>query len=562
MENNENIENEIIIPTDQLVFIPLGGATDIGMNFFAYGYKGKWLVVDCGIGFPGENLPGVDCLLPNPQFLAERKADIVGLVITHAHEDHIGAIGYLWHDLQCPIYCTAFANELVEGKLNEMGLLGRAETNVVAGGDVINLGPFEVEFIRMNHSLPEPNALAIRTKEGLVVHTGDWRLDADPVLGQEPDLKALKELGEEGVLALVSDSTNASGESSKATEADVRETLTKLIANYPNVHVAVACFASNVARMESIYHAAHANGKEVCLLGRSLWRIDAAGRATGYFKDIPEFLSEEEALERPRGSVLFMCTGSQGEPYSALNNLASTMPNKNSVYFGADDVVIFSSRVIPGNEKAISLLQKRLSSKGIQIITDKDALVHVSGHYSGDDLEKMYEILKPKISLPVHGETLELVYHSNVAKKVGVPYVYCLEDGEAIVLSGEAPEILGEVPAGILAVDGKQIVPLNAEVIKKRRKMMDEGSAVLTLVIDKDGKVLGEPKLSTFGLLASDSEDSAELAQRITNAMAEIEPERLGEDNLITDKMRHTIRQFLNEKYGKKPLMDIHLVRV
>lgn len=562
MENNDNIDNKIIIPTDQLVFVPLGGATGIGMNFFAYGYQGKWLVVDCGIGFPGENLPGVDCLLPNPQFLAERKNDIVGLVITHAHEDHIGAIGYLWRDLQCPIYCTPFANELVETKLDEMGLLGRAETHVVQQGDVISLNPFEVEFIRMNHSLPEPNALAIRTSEGLVVHTGDWRLDEDPVLGQAPDYKTLEALGKEGVLAFVSDSTNASGESPKGTEADVRETLTKLIGEYPNVHIAIGCFASNVARMESIYHAAQENGREVCLLGRSLWRIDAAGRATGYFKDVPEFLSEEEALDRPRGSVLFICTGSQGEPYSALSNLCATTPNKNSVYFGADDVVIFSSRVIPGNEKAIALLQKRLASKGIKIITDREALVHVSGHYAGDDLEKMYAMLKPKISLPVHGETLELVYHSNVAKKCGVPYVYCLEDGEAIVLSGESPEILGEVPAGILAVDGKQIIPLNAEVIKKRRKMMDDGSAVLTLVIDQKGQILGEPQLSTFGLLASDGEDQEELLKRITHAMDGVDRDRLNDDNLIKDTMRHTIRQFLSEKYGKKPLMDIHLIRV
>jgi len=562
MENNENNENKIIIPDDRLVFVPLGGATGIGMNFFAYGYHGKWLVVDCGIGFPGENLPGVDCLLPDPKFLAERKADIVGLVITHAHEDHIGAVGYLWHDLQCPIYCTAFANELVETKLDEMGLLGRADTHVVKQGDIVDLNPFEVEFIRMNHSLPEPNALAIRTKEGLVVHTGDWRLDKDPVLGQEPDYKTLEALGKEGVLALVSDSTNASGEAPKGTEADVRETLIKMVREYPNVHIAVGCFASNVARMESIYDAAKQNGRDVCLLGRSLWRIDAAARATGYFKDMPEFLSEEEALERPRGSVLFICTGSQGEPYSALNNLCATTPNKNTVYFGADDVVIFSSRVIPGNEKAIALLQKRLASKGIKIITDRDALVHVSGHYAGDDLKKMYEMLKPKISLPVHGETLELVYHSNVAKKCGVPHVYCLEDGEAIALSGESPEILGEVPSGILAVDGKQIIPLNAEVIKKRRKMMDDGSAVLTLVINKDGKVLGEPQLSTFGLLASDGADQGELLERITHAMDEVDRTRLDDDNLIKDTMRHTIRQFLSEKYGKKPLMDIHLIRV
>jgi ribonuclease J len=298
------------------------------------------------------------------------------------------------------------------------------------------------------------------------------------------------------------------------------------------------------------------------LLGRSLWRIDAAARATGYFDDMPEFLSEDEALDRPRGSVLFVCTGSQGEPHSALNNLAAVTPNKGSVYFGADDVVIFSSRVIPGNEKAISLLQKRLAAKGIKIITDKDDLVHVSGHYAGSDLEKMYQLIRPKIALPVHGETLELTYHSKVARKCGVPFVFCLEDGEALSLSGETPEVLGEVPAGILAVDGKQIDPLNAEVIKKRRKMMDEGSAVLTLVLDKEGHVLGQPQLSTFGLLASDSADNAEILERITQTMAEIPADKLLDDLFINETMRHTIRQFLSEKYGKKPLMDIHLIRV
>ncbi|MBP5344250.1 MAG: ribonuclease J [Alphaproteobacteria bacterium] len=555
-------KNKIVISDDQFVFIPLGGATGIGMNFFAYGYKGKWLIIDCGLGFPGENLPGVECLLPDPSFLAERKKDIVGLVITHAHEDHIGAIGYLWHDLQCSIYCTPFANELVESKLNEMGLLGRADTCLVKKGDVINLGPFEIEFISMNHSLPEPNALAIRTAEGVVIHTGDWRLDLDPILGQAPDTEALKALGDKGVLALVCDSTNASGEKSKATEADVRDTLVRLVKQFPDVHIAIGCFASNVARMESIVYAAQEVGREVCLLGRSLWRIDAAARATGYFNDMPEFLSEDEALDKPRGSVLFICTGSQGEPYSALNNLAATTPNKGSVYFGADDVVIFSSRVIPGNEKAISLLQKRLSSKGIKIITDKDDLVHVSGHYAGDDLEKMYQLVRPKIALPVHGETLELTYHSKVARKCGVPFVFCLEDGEVLALNGEEPEVLGEVPAGILAVDGKQIIPLNAEVIKKRRKMMDEGSAVLTLVLNKEGQVLGQPQLSTFGLLASDSADNDEILARITQAMASIPPEKLSDDLFINETMRHTIRQFLSEKYGKKPLMDIHLIRI
>ena len=558
MEENQT---NVVIPPDNLVFIPLGGSTGVGMNFFAYGYQGKWLIVDCGIGFPGDGLPGVDVLLPNPKFLTDKKKDIVGLVVTHAHEDHIGAIPYLWQDLQCPIYVTPFANELLEDKLDQVGLLGRADVHVVPQGSVIDLTPFEIEFVSMNHSVPEPNALAIRTKEGLVVHTGDWKLNIDPILGQGTDVEALKELGKEGVLALVCDSTNVFGTQTDKTEADVKETLTRLIGEYPDRQIAVTCFASNVSRVESIFEAARANGREVCLMGRSLWRIDAAARATGYFKDIPEFLSEKEALDKPVGSVLYICTGSQGEPHSALGTLSSMTPQKNSVYFGPDDVVIFSSRVIPGNEKSIALLQRKLKAKGVKIITDKEALVHVSGHYAGPDLELMYRYLKPKIALPVHGEAMELTGHVDLAKKWGVPFAFALEDGEVIALDDE-PQILGEVPAGILAVDGKRIVRLDAEVIRKRRKMMDDGSLVITIVVGKDGLVLGDPQLSTFGLLDATEEDKAALLTRVKDGIADMTEEQRFMNAQIDQTVRSIIRKFLNEFYGKKPLIDVHLVRI
>ena len=555
-----NKNEELIIPKDKLVFIPLGGATGIGMNFFAYGYQGKWLLVDCGIGFPGDGLPGVDVLLPNPCFLADKKSDIMGLVITHAHEDHIGAISYLWRDLGCPIYATPFANELIESKLNEAGFLGRAETHVVTPGDSIDLDPFEVEFVSMNHSIPEANALAIRTKEGLVVHTGDWKLNTDSILNQKMDEKTLKELGKEGVLTMVCDSTNVFGESTDKTETDVQKRLTELIKEHLGKQIAVTCFASNVARVKGIYEAAHENGLDVCLMGRSLWRIDAAARAVGYFNEMPEFLSEQEALERPVGSVLYICTGSQGESRSALASLATITPMKNSVYLGPDDVVIFSSRIIPGNEKAIALLQRKLKAKGCKIITDKEDFVHVSGHYAGADLKKMYDLLKPQIALPVHGESLELNEHVDLAKKWGCPYAFALEDGEVLRLDNH-PEILGEVPTGILAVDGKQILTLDSEVIRKRRKMMDEGSIVITLVVDKAGTVLGEPQLSTFGLLDTE-ESKKDLIERIVNKIAELSPDELNYNTQIDQAVRTVIRKFLDEFYGKHPLIDVHLVRV
>lgn len=553
-------QEQITLPTNELLFVPIGGATGVGMNCFAYGYQGKWLIVDLGIGFPGDDLPGVDCLLPDVSFLREHKDDILGLVITHAHEDHIGAIGYLWRDLNCPIYCTAFAKELIETKLNEEGLLGRVEVCQVPQGGLVDLYPFSVEFVSMTHSIPEPNALAIRTPAGLVVHTGDWRFESKKD-ESTTDYDTLKALGKEGVLACVCTSTNTSEEKVDASEMDVRESLTKLIAKYPDNQIAVGCFASNVKRVESVYWAAKANDREVCLMGRSLWRVDAAARACGYFEGIPEFLSEDEALEKPHNKVLYICTGSQGERYSALNNLASLSPNPNGVIFGRDDVVIFSSSVIPGNEKAIDFLQKRLQTKGIRIITDRHALVHISGHYAGDDLQKMYSLLKPHIVLPIHGDTLNLNCHAEMVKEMGIPYVFNLKDGEMLSLKKE-PEVLTTIESGILAVDGHQIIPLNAQVLKKRRKMMDEGTAVLTLAVDSKARLLGEPQLSTFGLIDENEELKVEFKERVLASLSEIDPERAGDDNLIKDKMRHTIRTFLNEKFGKRPLMEVHLIRI
>lgn len=554
-------KRNFVIPADKLVFIPLGGATGVGMNFFVYGYHGKWLLVDCGVGFPGDGLPGIDVLLPNPQFLIDKKKDIVGLVITHAHEDHIGAIPYLWHDLQCPIYVTAFANELLESKLNEVGLLGRATVHIVQQESVIDLSPFEVEFISVNHSIPEPNALAIRTQEGVVLHTGDWKWNVDPILKQKMDVKRLKEIGKEGILALVCDSTNVFAEKSDATELDVQKSLQKLIGNFPGRQIAIGCFASNVTRIESIYKAAKANGRDVCLMGRSLWRIDAAARVTGYFKEIPEFLSEEEALARPLGSVLYICTGSQGEPYSALNTLSTLTPQKNNLYFGPDDVVIFSSRIIPGNEKAIALLQKRFKTKGVKIITNKDALVHVSGHFAGSDLEKIYQILKPKIALPVHGEARELTEHAKLAKEWGSSFAFTLEDGEVLTLDS-TPQVLGEVLAGVLAVDGKKIISLGAEVICKRRKMIEDGTLVVTLVLNEVNQVLGMPQVSTFGLLETGGEDERQMKERIIAQVGELNSEFVQRDDLVENAVRTAVRQFLKEFYGKKPLIEVHLVRV
>ncbi len=556
-----DIQTELKIPTENFVMIPLGGSTGIGLNCFLYGYRGKWVLVDCGVGFPGDGLPGVDVLLPDLSFLADKKENLLGLVLTHGHEDHIGAVGYLWRELQCPIFATPFTAELIESKLDENSLLGRAELVRVQAGDTIDLAPFEITYVQMSHSIPEANALAVRTKEGLVLHTGDWKWQSDTVLNQKADKKTLKELGNEGVLALVCDSTNTLGTVTNETEEDVLNSLTKLIGKYQGKQIAVGCFASNVSRIHNIYKAAAANNRDVCLMGRSLWRIDAAARACGYLKDVPEFLSESEALERPIGSVLYICTGSQGEPFSALSSLSALTPQKNSVYFGPDDVVIFSSRIIPGNEKAIELMQKRFKAKGVEIITNRDALVHVSGHYHGEELKEMYQLTKPLIALPVHGEVRELIEHKELALQWGAKYAFTLEDGEVLKLS-QNPEVLGTVSTGVLAVDGKKILPLGAEVIKKRRKMIEDGTFVITLVLNAQNEILGDLRISSFGLLETDGDDETALKDKIRADINALGEQVKTQDVSVENTVRAAVRQFLKEYYGKKPLIEVHLIRV
>ncbi|NCB49105.1 MAG: ribonuclease J [Alphaproteobacteria bacterium] len=554
----ENKKNELIIPKDSLVFIPLGGATEIGMNCYLYGYEGKWLAVDCGIGFPGEGLPGVDCLLPDTTFIAEHKKDLVGLIITHAHEDHIGAVARLWEDYQCPIYVTPFASEILRNKLQEEGLLKRADVQIIEKASLIDLNPFQVEFISMTHSIPEPNSLAIRTKKGTIVHTGDWKFEKNSLIGEKPDIKLLKEIGKEGVLALVSDSTSVFDEVHAESEEDVRESLKKVFKEHPYGKLFVTCFASNVVRVESIYHAAKESGRKVCLMGRSLWRIDDAARNSGYMQGIPEFLSEREASELPSEKVLYICTGSQGEPYSALSKLVQKRTNAFAPEVREGDFIIFSSRIIPGNEKEIALLQKKLVAKGAQIITERDYLVHVSGHPSQEDMKKLYQMLMPTISIPVHGEALHLAEHIQLSRKWGAKFSIGIQDGEVLDIDEEAPEIIGEVPVGILAMDGKKIVPLNADVIRQRRKMVSGGSCVVTVVLDKERHLIGEAQVSSFGLLDEEAKEMEELKALISKELEGISKKTSKES--INEKIRLVVRRYLNRNTGKKPLIEVHLV--
>ena len=550
----------IDVPEKGLFFVPLGGVGEIGMNFGLYACDGDWLAVDCGIGFAGDRLPGVDMILPDPSFAEKISRRLKGLVITHAHEDHIGAVGHFWPYLRCPVYVTPFAAEMLETRLDESGLLGRVPVEIVEEGDLIELKPFEVEFVPINHSIPEPSSLLIRTPYGAVFHTGDWRFDDDPVIGKPADYAALKELKSENVLAMVSDSTNVFVESDVRSETDVRDSLTELFARYPDRRLVVTCFASNVGQIESIAAAAGKNGRTVCLLGRSLWRVEGAGRAAGYFRGVNVFLTDEEAMGLPPEQVLYLCTGCQGEPRAALSNLSYGMLN--TVRLAKDDVVIFSSRVIPGNEQAIANIQNRFISKGIKVITDKDALVHVSGHSGRKDMKRMYGFVKPKIAVPVHGEAAHLYEHAALASECGVPETKLIKDGDVLRLAPEPSEVIGEVPTGILAMDGKRIIPVNANVLRKRRRMIDEGTVVATVVMNGDGAVVGDVQFSAVGLIEDDSPALAQMNDAVKKAVDALSASRKVQDKTVAETVKSSVRKVVMETHGRRPMVETHLVRI
>ncbi len=423
--------------TGDLAFLPLGGTGEIGMNLNLYRCGGKYLAIDCGIGFGGSELPEVDVMMPDPAFIAERRDRLVGLVITHAHEDHIGAVAWLWPQLRCPVYATPFAAAVLRRKLGEVQLADKVKIHVVAPGASFELAPFKLQFLRVSHSIPEAQALVIRAGGQVVLHTGDWKLDAEPLVGPPTDEAAFAALGDEGVLAMVCDSTNAMVDGHSGSEGDVRRSLSELIGSLQG-RVAVTCFASNVARVESVALAARDAGRSVAMVGRSLRNLDAAARDCGYLKGIPPFLGEDAANDVDDDNLLILVTGSQGEPRSALARIA--MDTHPRIELGEGDTVVFSSRMIPGNERAIGTVQDNLVRRGVRLITDSDHMTHVSGHPARDELRHLYKLVRPRYSVPVHGEWRHLSAHAALAQELGVTPIL-LEDGDVLSLSPGRPEV-------------------------------------------------------------------------------------------------------------------------
>ena len=546
---------------DELLFLPLGGAGEIGMNMNLYGHAGKWLMIDLGITFGDESTPGIDVIMPDPQFIVERREDLAGLVLTHAHEDHIGAVPYLWRQLRCPIYATPFTASVLRRKLVEAGLQHEARITEVPMSGRFTVGPFEIELITLTHSIPEPNAVVVRTPLGTVLHTGDWKLDPEPLVGPSTDEAALQQLGDEGVLAMIGDSTNVMVEGQSGSEAAVRESLMELVGRFEN-RVAVASFASNVARLETLAHVAAAHDRHLALVGRSFWHVNQAARENGYLTDLPEFVTEQEVGYLPRNKVLMACTGSQGEPRSALARIARN--EHPSVILEKGDAVIFSSRIIPGNERSIGHLHNNLVRLGVDIVTEKDHFVHVSGHPARDELAAMYRWIRPKIAVPVHGELRHLAAHAEFAESLQVGQAVVAPNGSVVRLAPGPAEIVADAPVGRLGLDGSALVPLDGSVLRSRHRALRNGSAVATLVVDREGRLIAEPQIAAQGLLdpARDQAEFEAAAAAIRDAVDAAAPNVRRDDAALKEAVRLALRRALQANRGKKPVVDIHLVRV
>jgi ribonuclease J len=544
-----------------LYFIPLGGSGEIGMNLNLYGYRGQWLMLDCGVTFGDDSQPGLDVVMPDPAFIAERKDQLLGIVATHAHEDHIGAIPYLWPQLQCPIWATPFTASLLKAKLEEAGLAGRAKITIVPMSGRFSIGPFELELVTLTHSIPEPNAVAIRTPVGTVMHTGDWKLDPEPLIGDVTDEAALIRIGDEGVMAMVGDSTNALKEGTSGSEAELRQSLSELIGRYRG-RVAVACFASNVARMHTIAEAAHAHGRDVALIGRSLWRMDKAARENGYLNDLPRFLTEEEAGYVPADRILLICTGSQGEPRAALARISRE--DHAHIVLEDGDVVIFSSRIIPGNEKAIGRLQNELARLGVEIVTEADHFVHVSGHPARAELVRMYQMVRPRVAIPVHGEARHLAAHADLAMDCQVADALIVENGDVVRLDAQGATIEGQVTAGRIASDGRRLLPVGGTVFQQRKRVGNQGAVVAAIVVDRGGALAAPPRITPIGLVeAHETADFSSVLRDAVTAAVEALPRAMRHDDAsVRDAANRSLRKAINERIGNRALIEVQLIRL
>lgn len=549
---------------DEFVFLPLGGSGEIGMNLNLYGFgpptDRKWIMIDCGVMFGDMSTPGIELICPDPTFILEEKENLLGLILTHGHEDHIGAVALLGPDFDCPVYATAFTAKLVESKIEERGV--GLDLRVIEVGARLTLGPFDLEFVTLTHSIPEPNGVVIRTKLGVVLHTGDWKIDPEPTLGPVTDSQTLRKIGDDGVLAMVCDSTNVLSKGESGSEMRVKESLKKLIAAQTG-RVAVTTFASNVARVVSICEAAYAADRSVCLLGRSMLRIVGAAREVGLLPEGVNFVEPEQAGFLPREHVLYLCTGSQGEPRAALSRIARD--DHRDLILTEGDTVIFSSKIIPGNERGIFTLINDLVELGVKVITEKDEFTHVSGHPNRDELRKMYEWVRPRYSIPVHGEARHLEEHAEFAVSLGVEGAIAPRNGDLIRLAPGKPEIIDETPAGRWLLDGDILMPEGAGPLRERRKLSFSGVVIVALAIDEHEGLAADPAVSIIGAPkdAPGVDDlSALVAEKVENAFRSLSKSKRDDNGAVELAVTRSVRNEVTAIWGKRPGVAVLIQRV
>ena len=547
--------------TTDLLFVPLGGSGEIGMNVNLYHYQDSWIMVDLGISFPDDSTPGVDVILPDLKFIAERREKLAGLILTHGHEDHLGAIPYLWSQIGCPIYGSAFTLALLRRKLTE----SRGDFDIPLHEMGMNaprqIGAFEIEMIALNHSIPDPAALAIRSAAGTILHTGDWKFDKAPVLGTDTDATRLRAVGDAGVLAMVGDSTNAMVDGRTGSESEAQLGLTEAIAQASG-RVAVTCFASNVARIQSICMAAQANGRSVAIVGRALNRAISAAREVGYLNDLPDFVPENDIDLLPPDSLVIVCTGTQGEPRAAMARIAAG--THETVSLQAGDTVIYSSRQIPGNETAIARVQDMLIRRNINLVTDHDAPVHVSGHPSRDEMVDMYGLVRPKIAIPVHGTARHLQAHAELAKACQVQQTLLPDNGAMIRLNGAEVAIIDNVHTGAMTSEKGNIIELQSDVLRSRRRMLWNGVVTVSVILNKSGHLCVLPSVAQTGIgdgaAASDFVAAATLA--VEDAIDVLGKTARRQDESVEEVVSQAVRRVARSMFGLRPIAQVHIMRV
>jgi ribonuclease J len=545
-------------------FIPLGGSEEFGVNFNLYACDGKWMIFDCGIGFADHRFPGVDILLPDPSFIEAYQSDILGMVITHAHEDHVGAVPYLWPRLRCPIYCTKFTAAVLRAKFNDFPNCKDAKIIEIDTKTELKLLPFKFEFIHVAHSIPQAVSTVIETPYGRVVHSGDWNLDPNPVIDVPTDEAAFRAAGDKGILAYIGDSTNAPQSGRAGSESEVIVGLEKVFKDAPG-RILVTIFASNIGRVESICKAAQKAGRSVCLLGRSLHRMTSSARDCGYLKDIPDFVNEADLFMLPADRILFIVTGSQGESQAALARIARG--DWREIKLGKGDTAVFSSKPIPGNEKEINAVKNNLSASGVKIIDTGNAgcRIHVSGHPYRDEIRDMLSWVKPQAVIPVHGERLMLEAQASLAREMGIERVVIPNNGSVVRLH-DGLEIIDHVPARALAVEPSRIISSDHKGIAERRKLQYSGAAHITIAIDTRGELMFDPQVSLVGMIDHENEQEREILndirQEIEDTLVDLRTDGIVDDSRIEEDIRVSCRRMLNDIFGFKPKVSIHLLRV